>query len=246
MFAVGKPTVRPPSVARRDGAANLIRAGQEVVGITHAAALEQPTHHGARGPHERLIGQRRFNLAHDIDVEPETGADRTQGVDVAAAAPAESEVAALHNVPGSKGVDDVPHELRRVESQELGVWLEAVDLVCPSFLQQGRPLLEGGQQGRRPLRLQDRERMRIEAQHHDAAARARELAGALNQGDMPEMHAVEVADGDRRLVRWHPRNIDEPRPGIDRGAGVDRGPARPLDYHLVSHRYTEPHHEAVR
>ncbi len=92
------------------------------------------------------------------------------------------------------GSDDAANELLGGEAERLIVRSQGVHLVGTGSQQQVPPLTECGQSGGRQVRVECREGVRLEGQGGDLACGAEPLAGAPDEGGVPDMDAVEGAD----------------------------------------------------
>ncbi len=134
--------------------------------------------------------------------EPVAGTEPLEGLDIAAAAPAEAVVVADDQLPHAAAADQhLPDEtLRRVPGQ-LPVEPEEHGVVQPGLRQYLPPLDPAGQEQRRRLWIDHRQRVRLEGNQDALPPRDTGPLDDLPQHrEMTQVHPVEGADGDDRSL----------------------------------------------
>ena len=137
-----------------------------------------------------------------VTPNPCAGAELPERLDVARAPLAEAKVGADNHVPHPEPADQhVTGEGLRVERRELRAERQLVEHLDPELLEPPRPRVGGHQPKRRCARCEEGAGVRLEG---DDAERRRELGrrrvGERQHRLVAEMHAVEIAHGDRRAA----------------------------------------------
>jgi hypothetical protein len=151
--------------------------------------------------------------------------------EIPAARLAEAEVVADDQVPHREAADqDLLDELFGGQARQLAIEAADMDAIDAAFRQQLELVAHAGKARRRLVRRKQFARMRLEGQHgRRQGKRTRLRLQFVEQGTMPEMHAIEVADGQHRGRSWPAReHREKPAWEGEAGKGADYiNPAAP-------------------
>jgi hypothetical protein len=179
-------------------ARDTVIASKEFAYHRHVPGLQRIAH-GGTGNADAID----FDGMHRLHLETMLGASCLQCCQVAAAPLAEAEVVTHHQVARAKTAQQDIDDKRfggygrnfSIEAQDMG----AVDA---GLLQQGQLLAQAGEPGGGFLMEKKFARMRLESKHgRGQTARTGTGDQRVEHGAMPQMQAVEIADGQRRGTR---------------------------------------------
>lgn len=151
-----------------------------------------------------MVGERNLDRLDDLGPESKGGAETPQRLDASGAGTAEAEVRPFDDHAGLVFGDDAAQEGLGIEGEKIGSRVEADDFIGPGLDQESATPLEGGEASGRGLGPENGGRVRVEGQGYNAAVTDC-VAGAGDEGAVPEVNAVEVADGDCRSPFAHGR-----------------------------------------
>ena len=187
----GEPELAADLVAVRDLAVDDVGAPQQACRVFHVAGCQRPAHAGTGHP---FAVDR--NTAHRFDSESMRGTGSLQQREIASAPLAEAKIVTNDQMASTQAVDQhLRNELVGRQRREAGV--EAADhgLLDTGIGQQFELFAESRQARRRRGRAEEFARVRFEGKNGGwQTGLARDIAQAAQQGTMPAMHAVEIAD----------------------------------------------------